>query len=545
MMNSFYNGISGVKSNSFGIDITANNIANVNTTGFKYSDAQFKDIFYTTITTQSTNPAQGGYGSGAASSQVVFEQGSPVASDGEFDVALQGKGFFGVLGADGNAYYTRNGSFRRDANGYLVDSYGNFVLGTMNPAFTGINYSDRVAGLMGDYLNTGTPVNNGFTVNSNNSFSIGTTASQGAIKVPVNMYLPPQVTQNVKWSGSLNTNTTTEVVKVDLDPSKFNITKTEDGKYVVSGSVSKEDVFSAKAGDRIILNFTDDNGVKTSFEATLDENLNFKSNELDLKGLDENSIKLDTAQISTEQQKANKDILESPIYNADGSKSTLRVTLERVLPQEGDNIQYKAIAQIYDSNGNAVGNPTEGNMVFDKNGALLQNNITSIANPNGGTINIDLGSPYDANKPGSGYSGIYIKQGVEKNVVTQQDGVAEGFFEQYNISDDGSIVAQFSNGKNAIVGKLALYNFINEQGLVAMGDNIFAATANSGDASFIMKDGQVVNTAKFKGGFLEQSNVDLSAELSNLIVTQKAFGASSKSITTSDQMIQKAINMKR
>lgn len=54
-----------------------------------------------------------------------------------------------------------------------------------------------------------------------------------------------------------------------------------------------------------------------------------------------------------------------------------------------------------------------------------------------------------------------------------------------------------------------------------MGDNIFAATANSGDASFIMKDGQVVNTAKFKGGFLEQSNVDLSAELSNLIVTQK------------------------
>ncbi|EAJ3790899.1 flagellar hook protein FlgE, partial [Campylobacter coli] len=111
---------------------------------------------------------------------------------------------------------------------------------------------------------------------------------------------------------------------------------------------------------------------------------------------------------------------------------------------------------------------------------------------------------------------------------------AEGFFEQYNISDDGSIVAQFSNGKNAIVGKLALYNFINEQGLVAMGDNIFAATANSGDASFIMKDGQVINTAKFKGGFLEQSNVDLSAELSNLIVTQKAFDASSKSITTSD-----------
>ncbi len=545
MMTSFYNGLSGVKTNSFDIDVAANNIANVNTMGFKYSTTQFKDIFYSTITSQSTNPTQGGYGTGAASSQIVFEQGSPVASEGEFDVALQGKGFFGVLGADGEAYYTRNGAFRRDAAGNLVDSYGNFVLGTMNPAFAGVSYSDRVAGLMGDYLNTGAPVNSGFTVNSSDPFSIGTTGSQGAIKVPVNMYLPPQVTQNVKWSGSLNTNATTEVVKVDLDPAKFNVQKTEDGKYIVSGSVSKEDVFSAKAGDRILLNFIDDNGVKTSFEATLDENLNFTSNELDLKGLDPNSIKLETAQISTEQQKANKDILESSIYNADGSKSILRLTLERILPQEGENIQYKAIAQIYNSDGEAVGNPTEGSMVFDKNGALLQNNITSIANPNGGTINIDLGTPYDANKPGSGYSGIYIKEGVAKNIVTQQDGVAEGFFDQYSISDDGSIVAQFSNGKAAIVGKLALYNFINEQGLAAVGDNIFAATANSGDASFIMKDGQVINTAEFKGGFLEQSNVDLSVQLSNLIATQKSFDASSKSITTSDQMIQKAINMKR
>ncbi|HEB9322329.1 TPA: flagellar hook protein FlgE [Campylobacter coli] len=545
MMTSFYNGLSGVKTNSFDIDVAANNIANVNTMGFKYSTTQFKDIFYSTITSQSTNPTQGGYGTGAASSQIVFEQGSPVASEGEFDVALQGKGFFGVLGADGEAYYTRNGAFRRDAAGNLVDSYGNFVLGTMNPAFAGVSYSDRVAGLMGDYLNTGTPVNSGFTVNSNDVFNIGTTASQGVIKVPVNMYLPPQVTQNVKWSGSLNTNATTEVVKVDLDPAKFNVQKTEDGKYIVSGSVSKEDVFSAKAGDRILLNFIDDNGVKTSFEATLDENLNFTSNELDLKGLDPNSIKLETAQISTEQQKANKDILESSVYNADGSKSILRLTLERILPQEGENIQYKAIAQIFNSDGEAVGNPTEGSMVFDKNGALLQNNITSIANPDGGTINIDLGTPYDANKPGSGYSGIYIKEGVAKNIVTQQDGVAEGFFDQYSISDDGSIVAQFSNGKAAIVGKLALYNFINEQGLAAMGDNIFAATANSGDASFIMKDGQVINTAEFKGGFLEQSNVDLSVQLSNLIATQKSFDASSKSITTSDQMIQKAINMKR
>lgn len=545
MMNAFYNGIAGTKTNSFGIDISANNIANVNTTGFKYSNAEFKDIFYSTITSQSTNPAQGGYGSTQASSKVVFEQGSPVASDGEFDVALQGKGFFGVLGADGMPYYTRNGAFRRDANGYLVDSYGNFVLGTMNPNFAGVAYSDRVAGLMGDYLNTGTPVDRGFTVNSNENFTLGTVGAQTALQVPLNMYLAPVVTQNVKWSGNLSTDISTEIVNVDLDTTKIKIEDGKDGKKIISGSVSRDEVFSAKAGDRILLTLTDKNGVKKNFEASLDENLNFKSNELDISGLDKDSIKLTTAQVATEQQKANKDVLESPIYNADGSKSTLRVTLERILPQVGDDIKYKATAQIFNAKGEAVGDITEGSMTFNKNGALIQNDIKSIANPDGGSINIDLGKPYDPNKPGSGYSGIYVQAGKDKNIITKQDGIAEGFFNQYGIGEDGSLLAQFSNGRSVVVGKMALYNFINEEGLMAMGDNIFAATGNSGEASFIMNDGKIVNTAKFRGGFLEQSNVDLSVELSNLIVTQRAFDASSKSITTSDQMIQKAINMKK
>lgn len=545
MMNAFYNGIAGTKTNSFGIDISANNIANVNTTGFKYSNAEFKDIFYSTITSQSTNPAQGGYGSTQASSKVVFEQGSPVASDGEFDVALQGKGFFGVLGADGMPYYTRNGAFRRDANGYLVDSYGNFVLGTMNPNFAGVAYSDRVAGLMGDYLNTGAPVDRGFTVNSNENFTLGTVGAQTALQVPLNMYLAPVVTQNVKWSGNLSTDISTEIVNVDLDTTKIKIEDGKDGKKIISGSVSRDEVFSAKAGDRILLTLTDKNGVKKNFEASLDENLNFKSNELDISGLDKDSIKLTTAQVATEQQKANKDVLESPIYNADGSKSTLRVTLERILPQVGDDIKYKATAQIFNAKGEAVGDITEGSMTFNKNGALIQNDIKSIANPDGGSINIDLGKPYDPNKPGSGYSGIYVQAGKDKNIITKQDGIAEGFFNQYGIGEDGSLLAQFSNGRSVVVGKMALYNFINEEGLMAMGDNIFAATGNSGEASFIMNDGKIVNTAKFRGGFLEQSNVDLSVELSNLIVTQRAFDASSKSITTSDQMIQKAINMKK
>lgn len=541
---SFYNGVEGIKTQNFGIDVTANNIANVNTPGFKYSDAEFKDVFYKIVNSQSSNPSQAGFGSTAAASRIVFEQGSPVATGGEFDVALEGKGFFGVLGADGNAYYTRNGSFVRDVNGNLVDNSGNYVLGTMNPAFTSITFNDRISSIFGKYTNS-TPVTSGFTITSNNDFNIGTTASQGIMSVPKNIYMPAQPTQNVKWSGNLDSGIETKIVEVDLNTQNLNLQQSPDGKYTVSGNVNQADIFSAKPGDRVLLNFKDDDGNQTSFEATLDDNLNFTSNELDLQGFDEASLKLDSAQVVTEQEAADNQVLESSLYNADGTQSTLRLTLERVLPQVGDTTEYRQTAQIYNSQGEAVGNAVNGTLIFDKNGALVQNGIASIANPQGGTINIDLGTPYDPNKPGSGFSGIYIREDAKKGISSQSDGYAEGFFSQYDIASDGSILISFTNGKTSTAGKLALYNFINEQGLAAVGDNIFAATANSGEASFITNNGKVVNTAKFQGGYLEQSNADLSNELTNLIVMQKAFDASSKSITTSDQMIQKAINMKK
>lgn len=542
MLASFYNGVEGVKTQNFGMDVTANNISNVNTVGFKASNAEFKDIFYSSVSSQSLNPAQKGSSAMSAASKLVFSQGSPVASEGEFDVALQGKGFFGVSSGNG-IYYTRNGSFRRDVNGSLVDAYGNLVLGTMNPAFTNINYSPRVSQLMGE--KNGNFVNSGFSVSSKENFNLAASNAQGPISVPTNMYLPPEVTKNVKWSGNLSSDVKTEVLTLDLDPNKFKLEKTTDGKYIVSGSVSLEEIFSAKAGDKIILNFSDANGVKKSFEASLDENLNFTSNALNLAGLDEASLQLSSAAIATEQERANSDFLEAPVYNADGSKSTLRVSLERILPAQGNTISYRAIAQIYDSNNQAVGTPSQGNLLFDQYGALLENTLVSVNNPNGGVINIDLGTPYDATKVGSGFNGIYVKPHTEKNILTQQDGVGEGFFQKYGINEEGNIVAQFSNGKNAVVAKLALYNFINEEGLMAMGDNIYSATVNSGEASFITKNGAFVNTAKFRGGYLEQANVDLGTELSNLMVIQRAFDASSKSITTSDEMIQKAINMKR
>lgn len=546
MFAAFYNGVNGVKAQNFGIDSSSNNIANVNTPGYKYYITEFSDVFNRVVTSHSTNPSQSGFGAVQGANKIVFEQGHFLDSGGEFDVALAGKGFFGVTSNDG-IYYTRNGSFMRDANGNLVDSNGNYVLGTMNPNFAPITYSDRVSQIMGSA--SGIPVTNGFTVNNPNQiFDLGTVDSQGILSVPTNIYYQPQLTNNVTFKGSLDSSTTVETIEVDLNPAELNIQEVNTN-IVVSGSISREDVFSAKEGERVVINFVDANGVKASAEVLLDENLNFTTNELELAGLDRDSLRIESAFLATERESADVQVMEEKLVNSDGSQNRLRLTLERVLPQDGTDIAYRATVQIFDWDGNPLGEANEGSIVFDRTGALIQNTVTSVVNPsNGNTVNINLGSTLNNAVVGSGFDGIYININDPdvKNITSSQDGVPEGFFQMYDIKADGSIMVQFTNGATATVAKLALYNFINEQGLASVDGSNFVQTGNSGEASFLYDEqGNLIYTAQFIGDKLEASATDLSVELTNLIVMQKAFDASSKSITTSDQMIQQAINMKK
>ena len=213
---------------------------------------------------------------------------------------------------------------------------------------------------------------------------------------------------------------------------------------------------------------------------------------------------------------------------------------------------YEVVAGVYDDNGALIGEESHGQITFNQHGALISNTLTSVPNPQGGTININFGTPTNGNQPstdrtGAGWDGVYILPESKSDAITSSgNGVAEGFFNRYQIEQDGSIIAQFTNGKTVTVGKLALYTFINEQGLAVVGGNNFMATSNSGAASFLYdNEGKLVRPALFVGQKLEMSNTDLSTELTNLIVMQRGFEASSKSITTSDSMLQTAIGLKK
>ena len=137
MIRSLNTAASGMNAQQLNIDVIANNLANVNTPGFKKSRAEFQDLFYqqlrpTTETDEqagqgSPAPLEVGQGVRAIATQKMFGQGTLVQTNNELDIAVEGDGFFQVQMPDGNLAYTRNGTFKLDATGQLVTSEGQIL----------------------------------------------------------------------------------------------------------------------------------------------------------------------------------------------------------------------------------------------------------------------------------------------------------------------------------------------------------------------------------------------------------------------------------
>jgi flagellar hook protein FlgE len=130
MTQAFYTGISGIKNNSTGIDILANNIANVSTVGYRGYTTEFSSMFEKNISTGIASNNSVGYGVQVQATSMVQEQGSLASSDRNTDIAILGDGWFGIQGK-GEAIYTRAGDFTFDENSDLVTSDGFYVLGTV------------------------------------------------------------------------------------------------------------------------------------------------------------------------------------------------------------------------------------------------------------------------------------------------------------------------------------------------------------------------------------------------------------------------------
>jgi flagellar hook protein FlgE len=196
--------------------------------------------------------------------------------------------------------------------------------------------------------------------------------------------------------------------------------------------------------------------------------------------------------------------------------------------------------------GSATGTPVNntGTLTFDSSGVLVTPaaNVAGVSFPGMAdgasnlTFNFNL---YSA----TGGALVSQTSGTSNTTVSSQDGFAAGSYQGFTVGTDGTLSASFSNGQTAAVGQVAVATVVNEAGLARAGANDFVTTDASGAISAGLAN--VGGRATLEGDSLEQSNVDISAEFSDLIVAQRAFEANSKTVTTFDSVTQDAIGMIR
>jgi len=192
-----------------------------------------------------------------------------------------------------------------------------------------------------------------------------------------------------------------------------------------------------------------------------------------------------------------------------------------------------------------IANPGPVAIEFDDQGRLIPGGGDLTA----GSVTLDFGSPNFPTAATIGDGGdiefdfSFLNQFgsmVTNASFDTRNGAAPGTLEGLSVGSDGIITGRYSNGDMRTLGQIAIATFRNPAGLEAVGNNLFATSPNSGEFN-----GQGVETSNIMGGVLEMSNVDLSAEFTEMITTQRGFQASSRLITTSDEMLQELVNLRR
>lgn len=200
------------------------------------------------------------------------------------------------------------------------------------------------------------------------------------------------------------------------------------------------------------------------------------------------------------------------VYAADGTVSTLALAFTRTA----------AGWTVNGTNGAATGTV---NMTFAANGTQLTGGSLTV-----GGITVDL-------------STITGMAGLDTVEASTQNGRAAGTLQSFTINADGTLLGSFSNGLKQALGRVALSTFTNPAGMEKAGGSLYRTTVNSGDAQ--IGAAGTGGRGDLTGGALEMSNVDLSAEFTNLIIAQRGFQANSRVITTSDELLQELVNLKR
>lgn len=589
MQRSFYNGISGIKTQSFGMDVWANNISNLNNAGFKSSTPEYKSIFYQSLAQSGgMQPTTGEVGLGAMGQTTALNMsmGTLKNTNNDFDFAVLGRGFFGVREMDGQVYYTRAGAFNIDVSGMLVDTAGRRVQGALSST-SQISPPEQALGRVGKGVT--------FSITGDEPNLNGTISD---IRLPKHIYQPATPTTEVKINGSLDASPKFDIAPMDIATDKFSVIPLDDGKAVtIQGKLELgQGKLGPKPNDAVIITMQNpdnpNNFIKRHIKLEKDGSFKIENESLSwLKSKTlQTSVTLETMQEIPQTQK-----ISTAVIGKNGATNQLDVIFTKQVPQERSGSKWSVSAKILSPNGTELAS-NESEVEFDSIGRISSGETISV-----GGISVVLGkslpsqstpatpapntstsqaqpepnSADDKNSQGQSaplsfeeraaiankiaqdaaiqaqtdgrvYSGIVATANGQAELHSKADGIRDGALARYYADDSGFIFAILDNGEQKPIAKLALYQFANEQGLSKMGANIYSKTSNSGEPFFFRNEaGEVIYDRGIASQKLELSNVSLATALTEVIATQKAYVASSKSITTSDEILQTTIQMKR
>ena len=418
---SFSAGLAGLNAHAVYLNVIGNNLANLNTVGFKSSAVAFMDLVSQNVGGASSNPMQIGLGVVTGSISPVFSQGPIENSREATNVAIQGNGLFVVRGQNGQAY-TRAGNFTFDSDGKLVTPDGYFVQG----------YT-QVDPVTGEIVTNGAPAD---------------------IAVPPGVLRAPQATTNFRT-----------VTNLDADA-------------------------------------------------------------------------LEDAIFTTSVQ----------VYDALGAAHVATVTYtKQAAPGEW---AYAITVPGEDVNGGVAGTPFQlaaGAVTFDAVGQLATVGgaapadviINTPAWTNGAAASVWTWDIVDANNVAS-LTGFASPSATSSKT---QNGTVAGMIDNISISPDGTIMATFGAGQTVAVGQLALANFNNPKGLLKLGSNRYGESQAAGIANIGVAG--TGGRGTLIGSALEQSNVDIATEFTQMIIAQRGYQANSKTITVSDEILLDTLALKR
>jgi flagellar hook protein FlgE len=549
-------GVSGLISNSSALAAISDNIANVNTVGYKRSSANFSTL----VTSQSKNATYSAGGVKAQTHQFISQQGLTQATTSNLDLSIAGSGFFvgtekpeGLTATDTRSF-TRAGSFQLDNLGYLKNDAGLYLQGWLADPVTGAITPDPSDLTQLDSINVGTvggtaekTTRVGVNANLRSEQPVAAAANAVATKTGLvetggggatnnySVYYSPTGTGNqyqvevrragVSVATGINTYdpTTGALVSTTLPGTAPNVTVAP-GVTVTQtqlGVNTKADAIANGAYDpatRSMSDYAEDptTGVKPDFE------------------------------------------IQIPVSDSKGGQRTVTLSL---LKGPGPNEWFAELrAKPGDLDNNTNGLISSGKVTFTTDGKL-----NSVGNLFGGVtptaISIAASDPLASGTAPRWADGLgidsqdiqidlanaaggltqYNSQSVVQSVNT--NGTAFGNLTNIEVDDEGYVSAIFDNGVTRRIAQVAIATFSNPNGLKGVNGNAYRVTNESG--TYSLKTPGQGGAGVIAPSTLEASTVDLSTEFTGLITTQRAYSASSKIITTADQMLEELLSIKR